>query len=76
MTPDYTTAYVLRQLAALEAVQASGATISGQPPRVYDALGAVSFAVLPPADEEPDVAARIAMYRRWLARHGQGIEGA
>ena len=56
----YATAIVLARLAELEAIQAAGETISGPPARGL---------VLPPYDEDPDIAGRIAMYRRWLARH-------
>ena len=59
-------AYVLARLAELEALQVP---ISGQPAQTYVAFGAVSFAMLPPPDEDADVAGRIALYRRWLARH-------
>ena len=68
-TPAHATTLVLRQLRELEAVQANGAQISGQAPRVYDAAGAASFGMLPPADEDAKIAERIAAYKVWLARH-------
>ena len=53
---------VRARLVELEAIQAAGETIVGRPARGL---------VLPPHDEDPDVAGRIALYRRWLARHGE-----
>ena len=64
-TLDYATRIVLERLRELETIQASGAQISGRPARGL---------VLPPPDEDSDIAGRIAMYRAWLARHGR--EGA
>ena len=46
----------------LEAIHAAGETIAGLPARGL---------VLPSYDEDPDVAGRIALYRRWLARHAE-----
>ena len=63
--PDPATAYVLARLAELEAIQASGETISGRPSRGL---------ILPPPDEDPDIAGRIARYRRWLSRHAKQEE--
>ena len=60
MTPIERT--VRARLAELEAIQAAGETIAGPPARGL---------VLPSHDEDPDVAGRIALYRRWLARHGE-----
>jgi len=70
------TAYVLARLAELEALQVRDQAISGQPPRAYDAYGASSFEMLPPPDEDSDVAGRIALYRLWLARHAEPAEPA
>jgi hypothetical protein len=52
--------HVLTNLAACRAALASRQTISGR---------RATGLMLPPADEDPDPAARIAMYERWLARH-------
>ena len=57
---DPAAAIVRARLAELEAIQASGERISGQPAR---------WLILPPYDEDSDIAGRVALYRRWLARN-------
>jgi hypothetical protein len=52
-------AHVRAELAACRAALASGQIVSGQ---------AAPWLILPPADEDPNVAERIALYERWLAR--------
>ena len=62
---DPALAHVLSQLAACRAALRSGQQISGR-----HATGLI----LPPADEDPNPARRIAMYERWLARHAAGVQ--